>query len=233
MAIAVLLVAALTGLGQLGLRCLRRGPARFFLGPALLLAALVPLACSVCLAAWQLRQTGTGLALGGGGSVAAVAAGAWEALLPLYAGLLCTCLLSLTACALLAIGMGALQQTPRPRGPGAVALAFACLSGIGAFALATAELWLARGLVREPQTAQRLATASTALLLLGLLMLVLVTVFAVASALLAPISRAGPAVILSALALPLATALGSALLLVVLHYTATGLARVALEGTLR
>jgi periplasmic protein TonB len=99
-----LVVAFLCFATMVGLRFVRRGAARFWMGPAVVALALLPGVIAVGLSALALRQVFRAMALTGSGGVAALAAGSAESFIPLVFGL--ACVGGLSALGLLLLGAG-------------------------------------------------------------------------------------------------------------------------------
>jgi TonB family protein len=93
-----------------GLRFVRRGATRFWIGPALVALCLVPGVVAAGLAALAFRDVLSGIALVGTGGAAALAAGAAESLSPLLVGLAVMCALSLLALVVVAAGTGRVDE---------------------------------------------------------------------------------------------------------------------------
>jgi TonB family protein len=169
-------------------RFLRRGAARFWIGPAVVALALLPGVVSVVLSALLFRDVLGGIAIVGSGA-AALAAGSVESLLPVWAGFACVALLS--ALGLLLVAAGSARGDDQPAsGGGIVGLLAAPIGVLAAFApLAALCVLVARvnGGGLEPAAILlwwRLAVFGAAVVAVGLL------ASAVASALAAPRGRA-------------------------------------------
>jgi TonB family protein len=169
-------------------RFLRRGAARFWIGPAVVALALLPGVVSVVLSALLFRDVLGGIAIVGSGA-AALAAGSVESLLPVWAGLACVALLS--ALGLLLVAAGSARGDDQPAsGGGIVGLLAAPIGVLAAFVpLAALCVLVARvnGGGLEPAAILlwwRLAVFGAAVVAVGLL------ASAVASALAAPRGRA-------------------------------------------
>jgi TonB family protein len=171
-----------------GARFLRRGAARFWIGPAAVALVLLPGVVSVALSALLFRDVLTGIALVGP-SPAALAAGSVESALPVAAGFASVALLSALALLLVAAG-GSRGDDQPPSGRGIVGLALAPIGVLAAFApLAVLLVLVARvnAGALDPAGIQlwwRVAVFGAAIVAVGLL------AFAVASALAAPRGRA-------------------------------------------
>jgi TonB family protein len=171
-----------------GARFLRRGAARFWIGPAAVALVLLPGVVSVALSALLFRDVLRGISIVGP-NPAALAAGSVESELPLVMGLACVALLSALAVLLVAAG-SARGDEQAPSGGGIVGLVVAPIGLLAAFAPLAALLALVARVnagALEPAGVQlwwRVAVFGAALVALGLL------TFAVASALRAPRGRA-------------------------------------------
>src|SRR5688500_16834435 len=96
-------VAFFSFAAMVGVRFLRRGAARFWIGPAVVALVLLPGVVSVALSALLFRDVLTGIAIVGS-SPAALAAGSVESALPVWAGFACVALLSALGLLLVAAG---------------------------------------------------------------------------------------------------------------------------------
>jgi TonB family protein len=106
-----------------GLRFVRRGAARFWMGPALVALCVLPGVVGAVMAAFAFRDVLAAMALVGSGGVSAVAAGSIESLLPLAIGLVCVGALSLFAVLVVAAGTSRVTDETEPGGPAWSALA--------------------------------------------------------------------------------------------------------------
>jgi TonB family protein len=102
--LALLAAAPLALLAMLGLRLMRRGGARFWAAPGAVALVLLPVVLGAGLAALGMRETLESTVLVGAGGVAALGAGAAEALLPLLAGLVIATVLALAGLLLTSLG---------------------------------------------------------------------------------------------------------------------------------
>jgi TonB family protein len=203
--LAALAAGGLAGVVALGLRFARRGEARFWLAPAYLALALVPLACGSGLTARAVRRTGEDLARFGGGEQAA-RAGVAEAVLPLLAGALATLGLAGFVLLLLVLGRRRDEAPAPPEARDVVRPTAAGLLGLLSLVLALGVFVAARALVAKAPYAVGLAGAlswSAA----GFALVLLVAAFPLALA--APRGPAPRASRLLALALPVVVATGS------------------------
>ncbi len=141
--LAVCAVTALAGLVALGLRFARRRTARFWLAPAFVVLALVPLACGTALWAAGVGRTAEAAALFGRPGPMAIRAGLAEAVLPLLCAALGTFGVASLAFLLLAFGSRGDGAPSSERGPRAVPAA-AVLLGVAALALVLGVLLAAR-----------------------------------------------------------------------------------------
>ncbi|MET0556243.1 MAG: hypothetical protein ABW221_24595, partial [Vicinamibacteria bacterium] len=126
-AVALFSVAAIVGA-----RFLRRGAARFWIGPAVVALVLLPGVVSVALSALLFRDVLRGIAIVGPNS-AAVAAGSVEAALPVAVGFTCVALLGALGLLLVAAG-SARADDQAASGGGTVALLVAPVGVLAAFA---------------------------------------------------------------------------------------------------
>jgi TonB family protein len=155
--LAVCAAGALAGLVVLALRFARRGPARFWLAPAFLALAFVPLAAGAGLSAAGVRRLTEDVALLGAHSSLAVRAGLAEALLPLLAGLFATFGVASLALLLLAVGRRRdLDATPLESLSPAIPAVAAAL-GLLALGLALGALLAAHALSAQAPYAAGLA----------------------------------------------------------------------------
>jgi TonB family protein len=155
--LAVCAAGALAGLVALALRFARRGPARFWLTPAFLALALVPVAAGTGLSAAGVRRLAEDVALLGAHSPTAVRAGLAEALLPLLAGLFATFGVASLALLLLAVGRRRdLDATPLESLSPAIP-AVAAVLGLLALGLALGALLAAHALSAQAPYAAGLA----------------------------------------------------------------------------
>lgn len=97
-----------------GLRLVRRGAARFWIGPALTALALLPGVVSLAAAASAWRRVLEETSLTGSGGVAAVASGSAHAMLPLVVGFACTAALASWGLLLLAAGSSRVEAGATP-----------------------------------------------------------------------------------------------------------------------
>ncbi len=164
---AVGLVAALT---VLGLRFARRGPSRFWLAPAFLTLAWLPLVAGAGLAALGVVRVAEAVTLVGTGSVAAVQAGLLEAQLPLLLGLVGTAGVAGLALLLLAFGLSTRVDPSDPEGPrvgppAVAAAASAIALGLG-LAVPAAGHWLSTSPTSAATFARAVAPLAVAFALL-------------------------------------------------------------------
>jgi TonB family protein len=176
MVLAVGLVAALA---LLGLRFVRRGPARFWLAPSFVTMAWLPLVAGASLAALGVVRVAEAAALVGTGSIAAVQAGLTEAGLPLLLGLLGTAGVGGLGLALLAVGLSRQAASPSPESPSVVPPAVAVASSVTSLGLGLAVPAVAHWLTTSPSSVATLARA-LAWIAAGVALLVLVAAFTLA-----------------------------------------------------
>jgi TonB family protein len=93
-----------------GLRFVRRGAARFWIGPALVALCLLPGVVGAALTALAFRAVAGATAIAGSGSASALAAGAAESFSPLMVGLLSVVGLSLLALPVVAAGTSRVDE---------------------------------------------------------------------------------------------------------------------------
>jgi hypothetical protein len=105
---AALALACLCGI--VGLRLRRRGPARFWIGPAVVALVLLPASAAAGITALQFRRVLEGTSLVGSGGIAALATGSAECLLPLCVGLLSVAPLAAAGLVLTAAGTSQLRD---------------------------------------------------------------------------------------------------------------------------
>jgi TonB family protein len=116
---------ALCLVGILALRFLRRGEARFWMAPATAALALLPAVFAVGFTALVFKRALGGLALTGSGGLAAVAAGAAEALIPMLLGVASVAILAFVGFVVTAAGSERAEDDPRTGGPAATLAALA------------------------------------------------------------------------------------------------------------
>ena len=182
-------VALFSFAAMVGARFLRRGAARFWMGPAIVALVLLPGVVSVALSALLFQDVLRGIAIVGRPNPAALAAGSVESALPVAAGFVCVALLSALGLLLVAAG-SARADDPAASARGVVGLVVAPVGVLAAFApLAALLVLVARvnGGGLEPAAILlwwRLAVFGAAVVAVGLL------AFAAASAFAAPRGRA-------------------------------------------
>lgn len=110
------LVAFVCFAAIVGLRFVRRGATRFWIGPALLALCLLPGVVAAGISVFAFRDVIDGIAIVGSGSASALAAGAMEALSPLLVGLLSVVGLSLLSLLLVAAGTSRVDEAAPPGG---------------------------------------------------------------------------------------------------------------------
>ena len=176
MVFAIGLVAALA---LLGLRFLRRGPARFWLSASFVTMAWLPLVAGASLAALGVVRVAEAAALVGTGSIAAVQAGLAEAELPLLLGLLGTAGVGGLGLALLAVGRSRQTASPSPESPSVVPPAVAVALSVTSLGLGLAVPTVTHWLTTSPSSVAALALA-LAWIAAGVAVLVLVSAFTLA-----------------------------------------------------
>jgi biopolymer transport protein ExbD len=228
-AVLVLLLSAVLCLaGIVILRFLRRGAARFGIGPAASLLALVPAVLAAGVTTWAFHDTLSAIALVGSGGVAALAAGSAEALVPLALGLVCTALLA--AAAVLVTAAGSSRVDPAQRGGGwwlplvssAVAALVGTVAAVAALMVGTVNTGL-----RHPGAIQSLwwlAVAGSGTLLLLLVVLMPVAAWR------APRGASSLGVRFASLLAPLVVAAGASAMAVGVYLQIDGLVAAALTG---
>ena len=100
----------------IGLRFLRRGAARFWIGPALVATSVLPGVVATLFTAFAFRDVLAGVVLTGFRGTSALAAGSMESLLPLVVGLVCVAGLSVLALVVVAAGTSRVDEQAAPGG---------------------------------------------------------------------------------------------------------------------
>lgn len=152
-------VGLATALVLLALRFARRGPARFWLAPAFVTLAWLPLVAGAGLAALGLVYMAQAVGFVGAGSTMAVQAGVMEAELPLLLGFLGTAGVAGVGLALLAVGRRGQAASPGPESASVVPPAAAVALSAISLGLALAFHALAHWLATSPSSATAFARA--------------------------------------------------------------------------